>query len=485
MSIGARSGKDYMEGLRDGREVWLDGDRIADVVADPRFRPSVEGIAGYYDHALEHAEDCIAADPVTGTPVNVSHLIPRGPEDLERRHRAFDRLARYSMGMLGRTPDYVNLTIAGFAGRPDVLGMNGNDAGRERLEAYQRMIAERDLALTHTIVHPVVDRSLGDLEGENGELALHKVGETPDAIVVRGARILATLGPFADELAVYPGQPLPRSPEAAAHALMFSIPMSTPGLRTICRDHSGTDTPIADRPFSSRFDEQDAFLVFDDVEVPKERVFIDGDTHTYNKLMTSGWLGNVMQQTSIRAAVKLEFAYELATRMAAALNDQRPETSQLLGELWSYATLTRATTRAAEADAREYGAGTWFCAEDPFHALRPTMPGWMVRANDIIKQLGAHNLLATPTAADLADPELGPVLAHYLRGAGEVSARERAEVFRTAWDFAGSALGSRVELYERFYLASASRMYGVAHMIAQREHEWDRFDDFRARFGTS
>lgn len=483
MSIGARSGKDYIEGLSDGREVWLDGERVSDVVTDPRFRPSIEGIAGYYDHALEHSALCTMADPETGLEINVSHLIPRSVADLERRHQAFECLARYSMGMLGRTPDYVNLTIAGFAGRPDVVGMNGNEAGEARLAAYQRVIAERDLALTHTIVHPVVDRSIGDLEGLNGELALRKVGETQDAIVVSGARILATLGPFADELAVYPGQPLPRGGDAAPHALMFAIPMNTPGLKTICRDHYGTDGPIADRPFSSRFDEQDAFLVFDEVEVPKDRVFIDGDTHTYNKLMTSGWLGNVMQQTSIRAAVKLEFAYELGTRMAAALNDTRDETSRLLGELWSYAALTRAATRAAEVDAHEYGSGTWFCAEQPFHALRPTMPGWMVRANDILKQLGAHNLLATPSAADLAADHLGPLLARYLRGAGEVDARERAEVFRTAWDFAGSALGSRVELYERFYLASASRMYGVAHAVAQREHEWDRFDAFRGGFG--
>lgn len=123
MSIGARSGKDYMEGLRDGREVWLDGDRVRDVVADPRFKSSVEGIAGYYDHALEYADDCITTDPASGALVNVSHVIPRSREDLDRRHRAFDRLARYSMGMLGRTPDYVNLTRGDRARTGDGVGL--------------------------------------------------------------------------------------------------------------------------------------------------------------------------------------------------------------------------------------------------------------------------------------------------------------------------------------------------------------------------
>lgn len=481
--MGARGSEEYVEGLRDGREVWLGGERVADVTTHPAFRGSIAGMAGYFDYQHRHASECLTKDPESGQPINVSHLIPRSPGDLRRRHVAFERLARYSMGMLGRTPDYVNLTFAGFAGRRDVLALEGNEQGAENLVDFQRHLAQQDLALTHTIVHPVVDKGIGDIEGLNGQLALQKVGETAEAIVVRGARILATLGPFADEMAVYPGQPLPRSAEACRYALAFSIPMSTPGMKVICRDHYGLEAPTLDRPFSSRFDEQDAFVIFDDVEVPRERVFIDGQAQVYNKLMSAGWVGNIMQQTSIRAAVKLEFAYELATRMVEALNGARPEVTQQLGELWSYAALTRAATRAAEADAREYGNGTWFCDETPFHALRPTMPGWMVRANDIIKTIGAHNLLATPSVADFADDSLRPWLEQYLPGVGDVDAQQRARLFRTAWDFAGSALGCRVELYERFYLASAARMYSVAHAVAQRERQWDLVPELLSEVG--
>lgn len=470
--MGARTGAEYLEGLRDGREVWTAGQRVPDVTAHEPFAGSLGGIAGYFDHQHRHGGECLVQDPLTGEPMGASHLVPRSRQDLARRHVAFERMARYSMGVLGRTPDYVNATLAGFAGRRDVLALDGNEAGAENLVRFQRELARRDLACTHTIVHPVVDRSVGDIEGVNGELALRKVGDTAGGIVVRGARILATLGPFADELAVYPGQPLPRSADADRYALAFSIPLATPGLKVICRDHYGLDAPLADRPFSSRFDEQDAVVIFDDVEVPAERVFIDGRTQVYNKLMTSGWIGNVMQQTTIRAAVKLEFAYELCTRMVDQLNGAKPEVAQQLGELWTYGALTRAATRAAEADAHEYGDGTWFCAEAPFHALRPTLPGWMVRANDVIKAIGAHNLVATPSAADFADPALRPHLERYLPGAGGVLAAERAQLFRTAWDFAGSALGARGELYERFYLASAARMYGVAHQVAQRDQQW-------------
>jgi 4-hydroxyphenylacetate 3-monooxygenase len=379
--------------------------------------------------------------------------------------------------MLGRTPDYVNVTFAGFAGQPGIWKQAGNDQGYENLIAFQREAAERDLALTHTIIHPIVDKRVRDYEGENRRLALNKVDETTESIVVSGARILATLGPFADELTVYPGHPIPTDqPELA---LAFSVPMNAPGLKVICRDHYGVNSGGFDRPFSSRFDEQDAFIVFDEVEIPKCRVFCDGLPEVYNSALGHGWTGNIMQQTSIRAYVKLEFAYELATRMAVATGqNERPDVAQLLGELWSYAELTRSAVHTAESHAFDYGDGAWFCDERPFVALRPTMPGWMVRANEILKLIGSHNLLATPAAADFDDEELKPILDKYLKGAAGMNAKDRSRLFRTAWDFVGSALGGRTELYERFYLASSARMYGAAHALAQRDREWEAVPTF-------
>lgn len=478
--MGARRGHEFLEGLRDQREVWLGSKRI-DVAEHPAFAGSRAGLAGYFDWQHQHADQCLMKDPESGQLISVSHLIPRSRDDLRRRAVALERLARYSAGALGRTPDYVNVTTAGFAGRPDVFGKNGNTRAVAALQRYQREIALRDLALTHTIVHPVVDKSVDDISGQNGDLALRIVKRTDSGIVVRGARVLATLGPFADELFVYPGQPLPKNADPA-FALAFAVPMAARGLITICRDHYGAPGAVADHPFSSRFDEQDAFIVFDDVEVPWDRVFIDGDIEIYNRIMGSGWTGNVMQQTSIRAAVKLEFAYELATRLVEAQNaGNRSDQQQMLGELWCYSAQVRASLRAAETDAHEYGAGTWFCDDRPYRALRSLVPGWMARANEIMKLVGAHNLLATPEAAAFQQPELREKLERYLPGSRGMAAQDRAALFRTAWDFVGSALGSRNELYERFYLASVSRTLGLNHMLAQREQEWTAVPEFIER----
>jgi aromatic ring hydroxylase len=483
--MGARRGKDYIEGLRDEREVWLGAKRV-DVTEHPAFAGSLAGLAGYYDWQHEHASACLMRDPESGEQIGVSHLIPRSADDLRKRAVCLETLSRYSMGVLGRTPDYVNVTTAGFAGRSDVFGRNGDTRAVAALQRFQREIALKDLALTHTIVHPVVDKAVDDISGQNGELALKIVSKSERGIVVRGARVLATLGPFADELFVYPGQPLPKGADPA-FALAFSVPMATRGLITICRDHYGATAGVgpaaqSDRPFSSRFDEQDAFIIFDDVQVPWDRVFIAGDAEIYNRIMGSGWTGNIMQQTSIRAAVKLEFAYELATRMVEAQNaSHRTENQQMLGEIWCYSAMIRAGLKAAETDARDYGAGTWFCDDRPFRALRSMVPGWMARTNEIIKLLGAHNLLATPEAAAFEHETLGPKLQRYLPGAKGMPAAQRAQLFRTAWDFAGSALGSRNELYERFYLASVARTLGLNHMLAQREREWSAVPEFMER----
>ena len=409
----------------------------------------------------------------------MSHVIPRSAADLKRRHTALELVALHTVGQLGRSPDYVNITMAGFAGRCDVWSQNGNDEGAANLVHFQREAMLGDYAMTHAIVNPTVDKAEREIDAGGGNVVLHLVGESAGGYVVRGARALATLAPFADEMVVYPGQPLPG--DAADYALSFSIPTSTPGLRFLCRDSLSADGDPFDHPLSSRFDEQDAVVIFDDVVVPRERMFLAGDPEIYNKAMTTGWVANIMQQTTIRAHVKLRFAWELATQMTKAINANTPAVTELLGEMWSYAEITRAIVAAAEAGAHEWGNGVWFCDERPFRAIRPTLPRWFPRANEIIKLLGSHSLLATPTRAELDNPELRPLIDLYYQGANGMTAEERTAIFRTAWDLVGSGLAGRGDLYERFYLASSSRMYQVAQAAAEREGDFALVNDIIER----
>ena len=471
----ARTGKEFLQGLKDERQIWVGEERVRDVATHPALAGAARFVASLYDLQHESAPACLMPDPETGEPINVSHLIPRSRRDLARRHDCLERIAEWSVGIMGRTPDYMNVTFAGFAGRHDEWSINRNEAGAANLVAYQKLLARRDWCLTHTLIHPTVDRSWGDAPTAGNDVAVHKVGDTARGVVVRGARILATLAPFADELAVYPAAPLP--PGADAYALSFAIPMATPGLKFLCRDSmSAPGGP--DHPLSARFDEQDAFVIFDDVEVPRERLFIDCNLPVYNTVVASSWPPNFMQQTSIRAQTKLEFAGGIATRMVEAINGLTPAAKEMLGEMWSYAELTRAAIQAAEDGAREWGNGVWFPAAEPFRALRGLLPVWFPRVNEIIRLLGSHNLLAAPPVAQMQDSDLRPLVDRYLRGAGDVTAGDRVRIFRLAWDFAGSALGSRGEQYERFYIGSSGRSFQRAHTLAAPERARRLVDRF-------
>src|SRR3954462_3143813 len=257
---GARTGAQFLDGLRDdGREVWMDGQKVEDIVGHPLLGGAARGLAGWFDWCHEHAETCLYPSPTTGQPVNVSFLQPRSRDDLVRRRVGMRQMAEYHGGVMGRAPDYLNVTFALLGARADVWARRGNERGAENLVRYYELMREHDLSTTHAIMNPQVDRSRPDAAAGAGEIALHKVGETAEGIVVRGARMLATLAPYADEISIYPGSPL--RPEDTAYALCFALPMNTPGLKVVLRDSFAKPRPAFDYPLSSRFDEQDGMVI--------------------------------------------------------------------------------------------------------------------------------------------------------------------------------------------------------------------------------
>ena len=157
----ARTGQQFLRGLRDGRELWVGGDKVSSIVDHPALAGAAQGLAEVFDLQHREADRCLMPDPETGEPINVSHMIPHGAADLQRRHRGLEATAEYSVGLMGRTPDYMNVTFAGFAGRCDEWAINGNEEGADNLVRYQKKLRREDLSLTHTIVHQTVNVAKG------------------------------------------------------------------------------------------------------------------------------------------------------------------------------------------------------------------------------------------------------------------------------------------------------------------------------------
>jgi 4-hydroxyphenylacetate 3-monooxygenase oxygenase component len=478
-TTGARTGEQFLDGLRsDEREIYLEGERITDPSAHPKLEGAARSLAGVFDLQHEEPETFLMDSPDSGQPVNVTHIQPTNREDLERRRAASKRIADATVGMMGRTPDYLNYTFACFAARADVWGRYGNEEGAANIVAYQKHMRDNDLSLTHTLINPQVDRSVPEAEQAAGEVSLHKVEDTENGILVRGARMLATLAPFADELAVYPGSDLRL--QDGKYAICFAIPMATPGLKFVCRDSFSVQRDPWDYPLSSRFDEMDAVVIFDDVEIPRDRIFLDGDAQLHTEVITdTHWRAHIIHQAMTRAWAKLEFAFGLGHTMAEMTGVNRfDHVQEKLGEIWSMLELTRAGVIAAEAGSfQAEDSSDWVPDERSFVALRGLMPQWIPRSIELLQLVGGGGFMATPSRADFDNEEIRPELDKYFQ-ARNADAERRTRAYRLAWDFIGSALAGRGELYERFYLSDAFRMTALAYILADKEHPSELVEQF-------
>ena len=185
--MGARTGAEFLAGLRERpRAVWVDGERIGDVTVHPRTRGAAASLARVFDRQHDYADECLFTKPDTGQPTNLSHLLPRSQDDIRRRHTALVRLSEASMGLMGRTPDYMNMKFSGFASAPWVWAGddNRNEQGAANLVAFQNYLADDDIALTHTIIQPTTDKRT-DYDIVGNTVTIRKVGETGEGIVVR------------------------------------------------------------------------------------------------------------------------------------------------------------------------------------------------------------------------------------------------------------------------------------------------------------
>jgi hypothetical protein len=164
----------------------------------------------------------------------------------------------------------------------------------ERIRGYYEHARENDLLATHTLVPPQVNRSVSASQQGGGQLTAHVAAERDDGVVVRGARLLATLGPIADELLVFPSTVLRGMPDDGPYSFAFAIANDTPGLRYYCRAPLHNGGSAFDEPLASRFEEMDAVAVFDDVLVPHERIFMLGHPELCNAWYSETGAGALM-----------------------------------------------------------------------------------------------------------------------------------------------------------------------------------------------
>jgi 4-hydroxyphenylacetate 3-monooxygenase len=451
----ARTGKDYLAGLREQpREIYLGGQRVTDVTTFPGLASGARSVAALYDMQHDPAlrDEMTYPSPTSGERVGLSFITPRTGEDLARRRVMMSHWAHTSYGMMGRTPDFLNVSIMAMAGAGDYFARNRPEF-RQNIVDYYEYIRERDLVLTHTLVNLQRNRApLGTSLEDRTDVALSVVRETDQGLVVRGARVLATLGPLADEIAVYPARSH-RLPGTALdhHAFAFAIPCGAPGLRFLCRESYDLGRSHFDHPLGSRFEEMDAIVFFDDVLVPWERVFLYGDTQLCNDLaQATNQYMHSGHQVLTKNVAKCEFVVGLANLVVKTLGSASiPHVQAMLAELIEHLEVAKALLCAAEVNAEVDEWGLMCPARAPITVARNLFIRVYPRMAEIIQLLGSSSLMALPAEIDFSGP-LGKEIEKYLE-TDTASARERVQLFHLAWDLACSAFGARQVLYERFF----------------------------------
>ena len=464
----ARPGQEYVESLKKcAPNVYLGGRRVVDVTAEPIFQEPIRAIAEQYDMQLDPAyrEVMTYPSPTTGHPVSTSFLIPHTREELVKKRKQFKLRADHNFGFMGRAPDFMNQFVTGWhlmAGRFARAGARfGENATR-----YYEHVRERDLFLTHMLINPQIDRSKTSAQQEDPFLHLGRVGETGDGIVVRGAKMLGTMAPITEEVAVIPFGGVP--PGDDAYALAFAIPTSTPGLTFICRETvSPPPRSRFDHPLSSRFEEMDCIAVFEDVLVPWDRVMVDGSPGSGEIINTLGAdFGALLNvQTSARMLSQLEFFCGLAMKLADAIGITGfLHVQEKLGEMLSQMEIARAVFYGAEAMAQRLDNGVWVPGGHGLRAFHLQTGKIYSRFVEIVQTLAAGGFFYAPSEADLANPEVRPMIDKFVRGRAGISAEERIALFKLAWDVTGETFGQRMAQYVRFYSGDPIRLTAGFYM---------------------
>ncbi|MFB7454728.1 4-hydroxyphenylacetate 3-hydroxylase family protein [Streptomyces sp. NPDC056194] len=445
------TGDEYVESLRDDREVYIYGDRVKDVTTHPAFRNPVRMTARLYDALHDPAHQSVlttTTDTGSGGYTHRFFTTPHSAEDLVADQKAIAAWSRMSYGWMGRSPDYKAAFLGTLGANADFYAPFSDNARR-----WYRESQEKVLYWNHAIVHPPVDRSLP--ADEVSDVFVHVEKETDAGLVVSGAKVVATGSALTHHnfIAHY-GLPVRKK----EFALVATVPTGAPGVKLICRpSYTATSAVMGspfDYPLSSRLDENDTILVMDKVLIPWEDVFVYGDMAKIQMFSgQSGFLERFTFHGCIRLAVKLEFiAGALAKALEITGTQDFRGVQTRIGEVLAWRNLFWGLSDAAARNPVKWRNGAVLPNPEYGMAYRWFMQIGYPRIKEIIQQDVASGLIyLNSSAEDFKNPAIRPYLDKYVRGSNGIDAVERVKVLKLLWDAVGTEFGGRHELYERNY----------------------------------
>jgi 4-hydroxyphenylacetate 3-monooxygenase len=472
------TGQEYIESLRDGREIWIYGERVKDVTTHPAFRNTVRMLARLYDALHDHRNSvlCTETDTGSGGYTHRFYRAPRTAEDLVAARDAIAEWARVTYGWMGRSPDYKAAFLATLGANADFY--SPFDASARR---WYKKVQEEVTFVNHAIVNPPVDRNKELAEVR--DVYMHVEKETDGGLIVSGAKVVATTSTLTHYNFIANNGALPI--KTKDFAFVCIVPTDAPGLKLFCRPSyemaaQATGSPF-DYPLSSRLDENDSIIVFDKVFVPWENVFAYGDIDKVNNFFPrSGFLPRFMFQGCTRLAVKLDFIAGLLLKgvEATGAKDFRGVQANV-GEVLAWRNLFWALTDAMARTTTPWTPGYVLPNLDAGLAYRVMSNMAYPKIKEIIENVLASALIYLPSHADdFKAPEIRKYLDQFVRGSNGYSAVDRVKLMKLMWDAMGSEFGGRHELYERNYFGNNESIRFETLMVADAMGQSAKYKGF-------
>ena len=464
-----KTGADHIKSLKDGRRVYIDGTLVADVTTHPAFRNAVKSAAAFYDFQAnpENMELMTICPDGSNRRINRAWQMPRTYEEMVRRRKALQAWARLSCGFIGRSPDHVASTLVGQRMGLGIFQKHCPERAKA-LAGYFEEASRNDYFLTYVIINPQAERAKNWGEQVEG-LVARVVDEDSSGITVRGAKMLGTSSIMANEVMVANLQPLKPGEEDLAFSC--ALPMSTKGLRVLSRkSYEAAAVSVFDNPISSRFDENDALIYFDDAKVPWERVFVYRDTdmcraqfhdtpaHSYQNY-----------QAQIRLSAKIQFLTGLARRITEAIGTTNiPSVREQLGFLAAQSSMVHAMLAGMEAEGTMQDE--WYVPnKHHMYSAQVLTQDLYPRVINTLRELAGGALIMLPSSInDFANPDIAKIV-RATQHSADMGPDDKVKLMKAAWDAVGSEFGSRHTQYEMFY--AGARFVTTGHSF--RTYDWE------------
>lgn len=421
--------EEYIASLNDGRVTYWDGEKIDDITRHPRFRVPIAVAARDYDHKDPRRKEVMTYADETGSRSHRVFQIPRSEDDLNKRVQMM-----HEMSIVGGV---TGVFMALMSVKDAVAEANPKYA--ENIERMYRYVRDNDLRAAEVITDPKGDRKRRAHEQDDPDLYVRIVKRTDDGIVVRGAKLHITAASLVHELVVMPTKGMRQ--DETDYAVSFSIPVNAPGVKIINRSFAPAELNTFDYPASSHHSMPEGFVVFDDVFVPWERVFLAGEVRLASVLAQSLGLwervGGVVG--SVESSKLFVGLAQLVTEMQGKERDAIAQSS--IAELICYAEMLRMGLDYACSHFERTPSGMIHPNILAINAAKYYYAANYHNAVKYLQDLSGGLVITLPTETDLRNPESGKYIRKYLHTRQDVDVEDRMRVYNLIRDLTADAYG--------------------------------------------